>query len=119
MILLKEKLSEKKDKQDRLSELTEERQTIDKNIEVSKSEYEDFQKSEEFLNTSNTLEKINDKKNEIVTFEKNMINMISNLSRPITKFSYTASKETQGKLATMLNQPLEIFDDNSSIRSVI
>lgn len=113
LILLKEKISEKKDKQDRLSELLEERQTIDKNIEVSKSEYIDFQKSHEFLNTSNALEKINDKKNEIVTFEKNMINVISNLSRPITKFSYTASKETQGKLATMMNEPLEIFDDNS------
>ena len=113
LILLKEKISEKKDKQERLSELLEERQTIDKNIEASKSEYIDFQKSHEFLNTSNALEKINDKKNEIVTFEKNMINMISNLSRPITKFSYTASKETQGKLATMMNEPLEIFDDNS------
>ena len=113
LILLKEKISEKKDKQDRLSELLEERKTIDKNIEASKSEFIDFQKSHEFLNTSNALEKINGKKNEIVTFEKNMINMISNLSRPITKFSYTASKETQGKLATMMNEPLEIFEDNS------
>ena len=39
--------------------------------------------------------------------------MISNLSRPITKFSYLASKETQGRLATILNHPLEIFKDNS------
>jgi myosin heavy subunit len=113
LILLKEKISEKKDKQDRLSELLEERKTIDKNIEASKSEYIDFQKSHEFLNTSNALEKINDKKDEIVTLEKNMINVISNLSRPITKFSYMASKETQGKLATMMNEPLEIFEDNS------
>jgi myosin heavy subunit len=113
LILLKEKISEKKDKQDRLSELLEERKTIEKNIEVSKSEYVDFQKSHEFLNTSNALEKINDKKNEIVTFEKNMINVISNLSRPITKFSYLASKETQGRLATILNHPLEIFEDSS------
>lgn len=113
LILLKEKISEKKDKKDRLSELLEEKQTIDKNIEASKSEYIDFEKSHEFLNTSNALEKINGKKNEIVTFEKNMINMISNLSRPITKFSYTASKETQGKLSTMMNEPLEIFDDDS------
>ncbi|CAN5487409.1 hypothetical protein BH18THE1_BH18THE1_16340 [soil metagenome] len=113
LILLKEKISEKKDKQDRLSELLEEIQSIDKNIESSRSEYVDFQKSHEFLNTSNALEQINDKKNEIVTFEKNMINIISNLSRPITKFSYMASKETQEKLATMINDPLEIFDDNS------
>ena len=113
LILLKEKITEKKDKQERLSELLEERQTIDKNIESSKSEYIDFQKSHEFLNTSNALGKINCKKNEIVTFKKNLINMISNLSRPITKFSYTASKETQGKLATMMNEPIEIFDDNS------
>ena len=110
---MKEKITEKKDKQERLSELLEERQTIDKNIESSKSEYIDFQKSHEFLNTSNALGKINGKKNEIVRFEKNMINRISNLSRPITKFSYTASKETQGKLATMMNEPIEIFDDNS------
>lgn len=113
LILLKEKISEKKDKQERLSELLEERQTIDKNIEASKSEYIDFQNSHEFLNTSYALKKINDKKNGIVTFEKHMVNMISNISRPITKFSYTASKETQEKLATMMNEPLEIFDDNS------
>jgi DNA repair exonuclease SbcCD ATPase subunit len=113
LISLKEKSNEKKDKQERLTELLEEKQTIDKNIESSKSEYIDFQKSYEFLNTSSALEKINDKKKEIAIFEKNMINMISNLSRPITKFSYNASKETQGKLATLMNQPLQIFDNNS------
>jgi DNA repair exonuclease SbcCD ATPase subunit len=113
LILLKEKLSERNDKQDRLSELMEERQTIEKNIETGNKEYEDFQKSEEFLNTSNILEEINDKKNEIEIFEKNMINRVSNLSRPITKFSYLASKETQGRLATILNEPLEIFNDSS------
>jgi len=113
LILLKEKLSERNDKQDRLSELMEERQTIEKNIETGNKEYEDFQKSEEFLNTSNILEEINDKKNEIGIFEKNMINRVSNLSRPITKFSYLASKETQGRLATILNEPLEIFNDSS------
>ena len=58
MVLLKGKLRERKDKQDRLSELMEERQTIDKNIEEGNREYEDFQKSEEFLNTSKILEKI-------------------------------------------------------------
>jgi len=42
-----------------------------------------------------------------------MINRVSNLSRPITKFSYEASKETQGRLANLLNDPLEIFNDNS------
>jgi uncharacterized protein (DUF1499 family) len=113
LILLKEKLSERNDKQDRLSELMEERQTVEKNIETGNKEYEDFQKSEEFLNTSNILEEINDKKNEIEIFEKNMINRVSNLSRPITKFSYLASKETQGRLATILNEPLEIFNDSS------
>lgn len=113
LILLKEKLSERKDKQDRLSELMEERQTIEKNIETGNSEYEDLQKSEEFLNASNILEKINDKKNEIGIFEKNMINRVSNLSRPITKFSYLASKETQGRLATILKEPLKIFNDSS------
>ena len=113
LILLKEKLSERNNKQGRLSELMEERQTIEKNIETGNKEYEDFQKSEEFLNTSNILEEINDKKNEIGIFEKNMINRVSNLSRPITKFSYLASKETQGRLATILNEPLEIFNDSS------
>ena len=39
--------------------------------------------------------------------------MISNLSRPITKFSYLASKEAQGKLALLQNEPLEIFNDKS------
>jgi len=113
LILLNEKLKEKKDKQNRLAELAQELQTIDKNIEAANREYEDYQKSEEFQNGLNFLEKINNKKDEIGILEKNMINRVSNLSRPITKFSYEASKETQGRLANLLNDPLEIFNDNS------
>jgi len=113
LILLAEKLNERKAKQVRLSELKEEKEIIDKDIKEGKSHYEEFQKSEEFLNTSKILGKIDNKKNGIVAIEKNMINMFSNLSRPITKFSYLASKETQGMLATILNHPLEIFDDSS------
>ena len=113
LILLNEKLKEKKDKRNRLAELAQELQTIDKNIEAANRQYEDFQKSEEFLNGLNFLEKINNKKDEIGILEKNMINRVSNLSRPITKFSYEASKETQGRLANLLNDPLEIFNDNS------
>ena len=113
LILLNEKLIEKKDKRNRLAELAQELQTIDKNIEAANRKYEDFQKSEEFLNGLNFLEKINNKKDEIGILKKNMINRVSNLSRPITKFSYEASKETQGRLANLLNDPLEIFYDNS------
>ena len=113
LILLNEKLKEKKDKQNRLAEIAQELQTIDKNIEAANRKYEDFKKSEEFLNGLNFLEKINNKKDEIGILEKNMINRVSNLSRPITKFSYEASKETQGRLANLLNDPLEIFNDNS------
>ena len=113
LILLNEKLKEKKDKQNRLAELVQELQTIDKNIEAANREYEDYQKSEEFQNGLNFLEKINNKKDEIGILEKNMINRVSNLSRPITKFSYEASKETQGRLANLLNDPLEIFNYNS------
>jgi myosin heavy subunit len=113
LVLFKEKVKERKDKQERLSELTEESTTIEKNIETSKKEYDNFQRSQEFLNTTNILKKIHDKKNEIEKFEKNLINMISNLSRPITKFSYLASKEDQGKLALLQNEPLEIFNDKS------
>jgi hypothetical protein len=112
LILLKEKISEREYQQIRLLEWRQERQTIDKNIDASNREYEGFQKSKEFLEASNVLNKINDKKNEIGRFEKNMINKVSNLSRPITKFSYVASKETQRKLATILNEPLEIFNYN-------
>ena len=113
LIMFKEKLVERKDKHDMLLELRDERTTIDKNIESSKTEYDDFQRSEEFLNTTNTLEKIKEKKNELGKFEKNMIDRVSNLSRPITKFSYLASKETQGRLAILQNEPLEIFKDRS------
>ena len=112
LMLWKEKISEREYKQSRLLELSQERQTIDKNIDASNREYEGFQKSKEFIETSNVLKKINDKKNEIGIFEKSMINKVSNLSRPITKFSYLASKETQRKLATILNEPFEIFNDN-------
>jgi hypothetical protein len=111
--LLSEKMSERKTKQVILSELREEREIIDKDIKEGKRKYEDFQKSEEFLKTSEMLGKIDKKKNEIAIVEKNMINMFSNLSRPITKFSYLASKETQGMLGTIQNHPLEIFDDIS------
>lgn len=113
LIIFKEKVVERKDKHEMLSELTDERTTIEKNIESSKTEYDDFQRSEEFLNTTNTLEKIKEKKNEIGKFEKNMIDRVSNLSRPITKFSYLASKETQGRLAILQNEPMEIFKDRS------
>jgi hypothetical protein len=112
LILLKEKISESEYKQSRFLELRQERQTIDKDIDASNREYEGFQKSKQFLEASNVLNKIKDKKNEIGIFEKNMISKVSNLSRPITKFSYLASKETQRKLATILNEPLEIFNDN-------
>jgi hypothetical protein len=111
LILFKEKLGERKYKHDRLSELMDERSTIDKNIEASKRDHSDFQGSEEFLTTTHTLEKIKDKKNEILKFEKNLISMVSNLSRPITKFSYLAAKETQGRLEILQNEPLEIFKD--------
>ncbi len=113
LILLGEKLKEKNDKQNRLAEFSQELQTIDKNIETANREYQDFQKSEEFLDGLNFLKKSNNKKDEIGILEKNMINRVSNLSRPITKFSYEASKETQGRLAKLLNDPLEIFNDNS------
>ena len=112
LILLKEKISESEYKQSRFLELRQERQTIDKDIDASNREYEGFQKSKQFLEASNVLNKIKDKKNEIGIFEKNIISKVSNLSRPITKFSYLASKETQRKLATILNEPLEIFNDN-------
>jgi hypothetical protein len=36
--------------------------------------------------------------------------MVSNISRPITKFSYLASKETQGRLALLQREPLEIIN---------
>lgn len=113
LILFKEKITERKDKQGRLLELMDEGKTIDKNIESSKREYNDFHESEEFLKTSNTLEKISDRKEEIGRFERNLIDMVSNLSRPITKFSYLASKETQGRLVLLQSQPLEIFGDRS------
>jgi hypothetical protein len=113
LIILDEKMNEKRAQQDRLTELIKEMQTIDKNIVEAKRQYEDLRKSEQFLNASKILTEIDDKKNEIAAFEKNMINMVSVLSRPITKFSYQASKQTQGRLATLLNQPLEIFKDNS------
>jgi len=111
--LLSEKLSERKTKQVMLSELRKEKEIIDKDIKEGKRKYEDFQKSEEFLKTSEMLGKIDKKKNEIAIVEKNMINMFSNLSRPITKFSYLASKETQAMLGTIQNHPLEILDDIS------
>jgi len=112
LILLDEKINESKAKQARLKEITQETQNIDKNIERGKREYEDLRNSEEFRNTSKILTKINDKRNEIVAFEKNMINMVSILSRPITKFSYQASKQTQTRLDTLLNKPVEIFNDS-------
>ena len=107
-----EKIKEKKSTEDKLSELIEENQNLDENIESAKVEYSNFERSGEFLKTSTTLKKIKDKKNEIATFERKMGSMISNLSRPITKFSYIASKETQDKLTVIQNEPLKIFDNS-------
>lgn len=113
LVLLKQKVDERKLKKGILLELTEERENIDKNIEENKKKYNYFQRSEEFLSTTATLEKIRDKKKEIDIFEKNIVNMVSNLSRPITKFSYQASRETQRRLEILRNEPLEIFSDTS------
>ena len=113
LITLDEKMNQRSAQQDRLTELIKETQTIDKNIVEGKRQYEDLRKSEQFLKASKILTEIDNKKNEVAAFEKNMINMVSVLSRPITKFSYQAPKETQGRLATLLNQPLEIFKDSS------
>jgi DNA repair exonuclease SbcCD ATPase subunit len=117
--LFMEKVNERRDKQNRLGELMEEKQDIEKNIQTGKRENEDFRKSEVFLTTSSTLNKINVKKNEIATFEKNIGHLFSSISRPITKFSYNASRETQGILATMQNKPLEIFKDTSQYLQVL
>jgi hypothetical protein len=112
--LFNEKVNEIKEKRERLSDLNEERANIDKLIEKSKTDYDHFKRSQEFQITTDTLKKINEKKNNIDTFEKNMINMVSGLSRPITKFSYLASKETQRRLMILQNQPLEIFSNESN-----
>jgi hypothetical protein len=110
LVLFREKFNESKNKQDRLSELREEKETMDRNIEFAKREYNDFQNSNEFLNIESVQKKITDKKKEITTLENKIAGMISSLSRPITKFSYQAPKETQGKLAALQNEPLEIFN---------
>jgi len=109
LILLDEKLNESKAKQVRLLELNKETQDMDKNIEEAKRQYEDVRRSEEFQNASKILSQIDNKKNEILDFEKQMIAMLSVLSRPITKFSYQASRQTQERLDTILNKPLEIL----------
>jgi hypothetical protein len=113
LILLKKQVEESKDKLDRLLELTNERVTIDKNIEASEKEYDSFRKSKEYTIITDTLEKIDHKKNEIANLEMDFTNMVANLSRPITKFSYLASKETQGKLAVLQNESLEIISGGS------
>src|SRR5688572_24619833 len=52
MMLFREKVTEKRDKQNRLSELMAEKQTLKKNIESSRRENEDFRKSEGFAKTA-------------------------------------------------------------------
>lgn len=113
LVLFMEKVNEKKDKQSRLGELIEEKQDIEKNIQKAKRAYDDFRKSDVFLNTSGVLDKIYEKKNEVAILERKMAHLFSSISRPITKFSYMASRETQGRLETMQNNPLEIFKDTS------
>jgi hypothetical protein len=119
LTLLEEKINDSKAMQARLEELNKEAQDIENYIQDGKRQYEDLRKSKEFLNGSKILTKIDDKKNEILAFEKNMINMVSILSRPITKFSYQASKQTQERLDTILNKPLEILKDNSQYMQLL
>jgi DNA repair exonuclease SbcCD ATPase subunit len=119
LALFREKVNERRDKQNRLDELIEEKQNIEKNIQTGKREHEDFRKSDAFLNTSSILKKINERKNEIARLEENTRHLFSSISRPITKFSYLASRETQGRLAIMQNKPLEIFKDTSQYLQIL
>jgi conjugal transfer/entry exclusion protein len=113
LISYKEKVDERKNKVEELSELMEEKRNIDKNIDESKRQYGDYQRSEDFLKTTDTLDKITDKKTELLAFEKSILDIVSNLSRAITKFSYVASKQTQAQLTVLQNKPLEILSDES------
>lgn len=111
LILLGEKIDERNDKRQKLLELSEEKENIDKNFDANKRQYEDFQKSKQFQNITDTLQRIKDKKDEIQRFEDNIISKFSGLSRPITKYSYLASKQTQQRLTILQNKPLDIFKD--------
>ncbi|MGA8843483.1 MAG: hypothetical protein WB511_07840 [Nitrososphaeraceae archaeon] len=108
---LEERIKLKKMNEETISNLLREKNELEVQRIALEEELEEFKESQEFLNISKTLEKIEVEEKKKHLKRKSISNMFSNISRAVNKYSYSVSKEVQRKLDLMISRPWTTVDD--------
>ena len=108
---LEERIKMKKMNEETISNLLREKNELEVQRIALEEELEEFKESQEFLNISKTLEKIEVEEKKKHLKRKSISNMFSNISRAVNKYSYSVSKEVQRKLDLMISRPWTTVDD--------
>ena len=108
---LEERIKMKKMNEETISNLLCEKNELEVQRMGLEEELEEFKESQEFVNISKTLEKIEVEEKKKHLKRKSISNMFSNISRAVNKYSYSVSKEVQRKLDVMISRPWTTVDD--------
>lgn len=108
---LEERIKLKKMNEETISNLLREKNELEVQRTGLEEELEEFKESQEFVNISKTLEKIEVEEKKKHLKRKSISNMFSNISRAVNKYSYSVSKEVQRKLDVMISRPWTTVDD--------
>jgi hypothetical protein len=108
---LEERIKMKKMNEETISNLLCEKNELEVQRMGLEEELEEFKESQEFVNISKTLEKIEVEEKKKHLKRKSISNMFSNISRAVNKYSYSVSKEIQRKLDVMISRPWTTVDD--------
>ena len=108
---LEERIKMKKMNEETISNLLREKNELEVQRMGLEEELEEFKESQEFVNISKTLEKIEVEEKKKHLKRKSISNMFSNISRAVNKYSYSVSKEVQRKLDVMISRPWTTVDD--------
>jgi DNA repair exonuclease SbcCD ATPase subunit len=108
---LEERIKMKKMNEETISNLLREKNELEVQRMGLEEELEEFKESQEFVNISKTLEKIEVEEKKKHLKRKSISNMFSNISRAVNKYSYSVSKEIQRKLDVMISRPWTTVDD--------
>ena len=108
---LEERIKLKKMNEETISNLLREKNESEVQRTGLEEELEEFKESQEFVNISKTLEKIEVEEKKKHLKRKSISNMFSNISRAVNKYSYSVSKEVQRKLDVMISRPWTTVDD--------
>ena len=108
---LEERIKMKKMNEETISNLLREKNELEVQRMGLEEELEEFKESQEFVNISKTLEKIEVEEKKKHLKRKSISNMFSNILRAVNKYSYSVSKEVQRKLDVMISRPWTTVDD--------